>query len=158
MTAIYSVSPIGFVRSTRPLPRDDFWGQETATIELAAGVPAESLRGLDTFSHAEVIFLFHHDAAEAGAPWSRHPRDNPAWPDVGIFAQRARRRPNRLGATIVRVIAVQGTTLLVDRIDASDGTPVLDIKPVFRDFLPSGDVRQPAWVDALMADYWRGAR
>lgn len=39
-------------------------------------------------------------------------------------------------------------------LDAIDGTPVLDIKPVMREFLPRGDVRQPAWVGELMADYW----
>lgn len=37
---------------------------------------------------------------------------------------------------------------------AVDGTPVLDIKPYVRDFAPRGDVRQPAWIDELMRDYW----
>ena len=155
---MYSISPIGFVRSSRELPRDDFWGDETARIELAPGIPAESLRGLEEFSHAEVFYLFHHDDADAPIAWSRHPRGNPAWPNIGIFAQRARRRPNRIGATIVRVIALEGSTLIIDGIDASDGTPVLDIKPVFREFLPSGPVRQPSWVTELMADYWRSTR
>ena len=41
-------------------------------------------------------------------------------------------------------------------IDAVDGTPVLDIKPYFAQFGPRGDVRQPAWSDELMAEYWTG--
>jgi tRNA-Thr(GGU) m(6)t(6)A37 methyltransferase TsaA len=155
---MYSISPIGFVRSSRELPRDDFWGDETARIELAPGVPAESLQGLEDFSHAEVFFLFHLDATETSIAGSRSPRGNPAWPRVGIFAQRARRRPNRLGATIVRVVAVNGSTLIIDGIDAIDGTPVLDIKPVFKEFLPGEPVRQPLWVSELMADYWRSTR
>ena len=155
---MYSISPIGYVRSSREVPRDDFWGDETARIELAPGVPAESLQGLEEFSHAEVLFVFHHDAADAAdaaGTWARHPRGNQAWPRVGIFAQRARRRPNRIGATIVRVVAVEGSFLIIDGIDATDGTPVVDIKPVFREFLPNELVRQPAWATALMADYWR---
>jgi tRNA-Thr(GGU) m(6)t(6)A37 methyltransferase TsaA len=155
---MYAISPIGFVRSSRELPRDDFWGDESARIELAPDTPAESLRGLEEFSHAEVLFLFHHDPADPSIAWSRHPRGNQAWPRVGIFAQRARRRPNRIGATIVRVVGVNGSTLLIDGIDASDGTPVLDIKPVFREFLPGESVRQPSWASELMADYWRSTR
>jgi tRNA-Thr(GGU) m(6)t(6)A37 methyltransferase TsaA len=155
---MYTISPIGFVRSTRELPRDDFWGDETARIELAPGIPAESLHGLDTFSHAEIIFLFHRDPPDAAIDWVRHPRGNAAWPAVGIFAQRARRRPNRLGATIVRVLGVDAGSLLVDGLDASDGTPVLDVKPVFKGFLPGDDVREPAWVSELMTDYWRRSR
>ena len=69
---MYSISPIGFIRSSRELPRDDFWGDESARIELAPNVPAESLRGLGEFSHAEVLYLFHHDAEGAAIAWSRH--------------------------------------------------------------------------------------
>ncbi|MEP7346741.1 MAG: SAM-dependent methyltransferase [Gemmatimonadaceae bacterium] len=155
---MYSISPIGFVRSSRELPRDDFWGDENARIELVPDIPAESLLGLAEFSHAEILYLFHHDAADAAIAWSRHPRGNSDWPSVGIFAQRARRRPNRIGATIVRVVSVQGATIVVDQIDASDGTPVLDIKPVFGEFLPTGPMRQPTWTTELMADYWRTMR
>ena len=73
-----------------------------------------------------------------------------------IFAQRARHRPNRLGSTICRLIAVQGAALEVAELDAIDGTPVLDIKPVMAEFLPRSPLRQPAWSHELMADYWSG--
>jgi tRNA (Thr-GGU) A37 N-methylase len=73
---------------------------------------------------------------------------------VGIFAQRARARPNRLGTTIVRIISCEGARLRVRGLDAIDGTPVLDIKPVMAEFLPREPVRQPAWSTELMADYW----
>jgi tRNA (adenine37-N6)-methyltransferase len=152
---MYSVTPIGYVRSSRALPHDDDWDTETARIELAPNVPAESLNGLDEFSHAEVLFLFHHDAEDVAVDWARHPRGNTAWPNVGIFAQRARRRPNRIGATVVRVLRIDGRSLVISGLDASDGTPVLDIKPVFNEFLPREAVRQPPWVSALMQSYWR---
>ena len=49
---------------------------------------------------------------------------------------------------------MRGTTLDVAGLDAVDGTPVIDIKPVLREFLPRDDVRQPGWATELMARYW----
>ena len=88
---------------------------------------------------------------------ARRPRNNPDWPRLGIFAQRGKNRPNRLGSTVVRILGREGRTLRVAELDAVDGTPVLDIKPVMREFLPRGDVRQPSWVAELMRDYWATA-
>ena len=101
--------------------------------------------------------LFHFDrvpesTVERGA---RHPRGNQAWPRVGIFAQRGKNRPNRLGSTIVEIAGREGRVLTVVGLDAVDGTPVLDIKPVMAEFLPRGEVRQPPWSHELMRDYWR---
>jgi tRNA (Thr-GGU) A37 N-methylase len=85
---------------------------------------------------------------------ARHPRGNEAWPSVGIFAQRARARPNRLGSTIVRLLDRGARHLRVQGLDAIDGTPVLDIKPVMQEFLPREAVRPPPWSHELMRDYW----
>jgi tRNA-Thr(GGU) m(6)t(6)A37 methyltransferase TsaA len=148
------VEPVAVVRSTRRTVDDDHWGGVDATIELCDGVPAESLSGLDAFSHAEIVFVFDRLEASAVVWGSRHPRDNPGWPRVGIFAQRARARPNRLGTTIVSIISCEGSRLRVRGLDAVDGTPVLDIKPVMTEFLPREPVRQPVWSNELMAEYW----
>jgi tRNA (Thr-GGU) A37 N-methylase len=88
------------------------------------------------------------------ASTARHPRNNPAWPMVGIFAQRGKNRQNWIGSTICRVLSVEGKVLCVAELDAIDGTPVLDIKPVMREFLPRETTVQPAWVSELMRDYW----
>jgi tRNA-Thr(GGU) m(6)t(6)A37 methyltransferase TsaA len=149
-----TLAPIGHVRTARSQPVDDFWGNEIARIELAPRYGADALAGLADFSHAEVIFLFHQVAEDKIVTAARHPRGNLAWPKVGIFAQRAKNRPNRIGSTICRIMQVEGSGILVSELDAIDGTPVLDIKPVMREFLPRGDVRQPGWVAELMADYW----
>jgi len=85
---------------------------------------------------------------------ARRPRNNPEWPEVGIFAQRAKGRPNRLGSTIVSVLGVDGRQLRVAELDAVEGTPILDIKPVMVEFLPRTSVRQPAWSHELMRQYW----
>jgi tRNA (Thr-GGU) A37 N-methylase len=73
---------------------------------------------------------------------------------VGIFAQRGRLRPNRLGLTVVRLLRREGGRLFVEGLDAVDGTPVLDIKPLMQEFLPRGPLRQPDWSRELMKDYW----
>jgi tRNA (adenine37-N6)-methyltransferase len=79
------------------------------------------------------------------------------WPRVGIFAQRAKDRPNRIGIGVGRLLGVDGRDLRVAGLDAVDGTPVLDIKPVMAEFLPRGELRQPAWSRELMAGYWRSS-
>jgi tRNA (adenine37-N6)-methyltransferase len=147
--------PVAFVRSQRREVRDDFWGGVVSEIELAPDVPTESLDGLDEYSHVEIIFHFDRiDPADVTAN-TRRARNNPAWPQVGIFALRAKSRPNRIGATIVRVVSREDRILRVSGLDAIDGTPVLDIKPVLAEFLPREPVRQPAWTHDLMRDYWR---
>ena len=53
-----------------------------------------------------------------------------------------------------RIVTVEGAMLHVEGLDAIDGTPVIDIKPVLREFLPREAVRQPEWASDLMAAYW----
>jgi tRNA-Thr(GGU) m(6)t(6)A37 methyltransferase TsaA len=150
-----SLQPVAFVHASRTEVRDDFWGGVVSEIELTPEQLADSFDGLEEFSHAEVIFLLDRVQPEDVVTGARHPRNNPAWPRVGIFAQRAKARPNRLGATIVRVVGRDGRRLRVMGLDAIDGSPVLDIKPVMNEFLPQEPVRQPEWSRELMRDYWK---
>jgi tRNA-Thr(GGU) m(6)t(6)A37 methyltransferase TsaA len=150
----FVVEPIGYVHATRPHPEDDFWGNEEARIELVPTLSSEALQGLAEFSHAEILFFFHQVQDAKITSGARHPRNNPNWPLVGIFAQRGKNRPNRIGSTICRILRVQGTSLVVAELDAIDGTPVLDIKPVMQEFLPKQPVQQPSWSHELMAQYW----
>jgi tRNA-Thr(GGU) m(6)t(6)A37 methyltransferase TsaA len=152
---MFAIEPIGHVRAHRTAADDDDWGDTVATIELVAAYGPESLAGLSEFSHVEVLYVFDRVDPARVTTGARHPRDNPAWPRVGIFAQRGKGRPNRLGTTICRVLGVDGTTLRVAEFDAIDGTPVVDLKPVMREFLPRSPVIQPAWSTELMASYWR---
>jgi tRNA (adenine37-N6)-methyltransferase len=150
-----TLNPIGMVHSARTDLSDDDWDRVSARIELSMDFEPDALVGLEDFSHAEVIFQFDRIPESAVERRSRHPRGNPQWPTVGIFAQRGSARPNRLGATIVRILGRHGRSLEVGGLDAADGTPVLDIKPVMREFLPREAVRQPPWVGELMAGYWK---
>lgn len=149
------LTPIGYVRSGRRDLQDDDWDSVKSRIELVEAFEPEALDGIEQFSHAEILFVFDRAAESEITRGTRHPRGNAAWPRVGIFAQRASRRPNLLGATIVRIIGRNGRTLEVEGLDAMDGTPVVDIKPVMSEFLPRGEVRQPRWSSELMRDYWR---
>jgi tRNA-Thr(GGU) m(6)t(6)A37 methyltransferase TsaA len=151
---MWTVRAIGFVASSRTEAIDDDWGPIEATITLAEPYGPASLLGLDAFSHVEVIYLFHRVEPDAVQIGSRVPRGNPAWPEVGIFAQRAKFRPNRIGLATCELIAVDGSVLRVRGLDAIDGSPVLDIKPYMTEFGPRGSVAQPAWSHELMAGYY----
>src|SRR5579871_1827986 len=127
----FKIEPIGHVRGGRTDPIDDDWGSSVATIELdATQVGADALVGLDAFSHAEIIFLFDRVPEEKIERGARHPRGREDWPLTGILAQRGKNRPNRLGVTICRVLGVEGSQLHVEGLDAINGTPVIDIKPL----------------------------
>jgi tRNA (adenine37-N6)-methyltransferase len=147
------VTPIGTVHSTRRDAADtDHWGRVVSTISIDDRFPADCLQGLEDFSHVEILFVF--DQAQERTDYrARPPRGRADLPAVGVFADRGPRRPNRIGATICQLVSAAGRELTVRGLDAIDGTPVLDIKPVMTQFLPN-DVRQPAWVGVLMADYF----
>jgi tRNA-Thr(GGU) m(6)t(6)A37 methyltransferase TsaA len=125
----------------------------TARIELDGFAP-DALGALDEFSHVEVLFVFDRVDLASVCRGARHPRGREDWPLVGIFAQRAKDRPNRIGSTVCEVVRVDGASIEVRGLDAVDGTPVLDLKPFMPGFAPRGRVRQPAWATELMAGYW----
>lgn len=149
------MTPIAVVRSPRSEAEDDFWGAVESRIEMIPGILApDALDGLASFSHVEVVFVFDR-VDPSRVCWSaRHPRGNEAWPRVGILAQRAKDRPNRIGVSRAEIVRVDGEAVVVRGLDAIDGTPVLDIKPMMREFEARGEVRQPEWATELMRDYY----
>jgi tRNA (adenine37-N6)-methyltransferase len=147
-----SLEAVGLVHSTRTQAIDDFWDQESAYIELTEAYTSESLQGLDTFSHVAVIFHMHQvDRVTTGV---RRPRNREDWPEIGIFAQRGKNRPNAIGLTVCRVLKIEGRRLHVQGLDAIDGTPVLDIKPWVGEMGARGSLKEPEWMAELMENYW----
>lgn len=143
---------IGRVRSPVKEAVDTDWGQVVSEVILEPEY-APGLQGLEGFSHALVLTHLHL------AEWSpekhllRHPQEREDMPLTGIFAQRARHRPNRIGVTAVELLGVSGDTLRVRALDAVDGTPVIDVKP----YVPLYDRRDasiPDWMTRLMGDYF----
>jgi tRNA (Thr-GGU) A37 N-methylase len=106
-------------------------GRATIRLDPLRFTP-EALRGLDAFSHVEVLLRFDRVEPVDVHTGARRPRGNPAWPEVGIFARRPEDRPNRLGTSVCRLLAVRGLDVDVGGLDAADGTPVLDLKPCMR--------------------------
>jgi tRNA-Thr(GGU) m(6)t(6)A37 methyltransferase TsaA len=148
-------TPIARVQGGRTEPIDDQWDSVRAAIVLdAAQFGPDALAGLDAFSHIEVVFHFDRVPDDEIRSGARRPRGREDWPAVGIFAQRGKGRPNRIGVCICHLEKVDGLTLYVRGLDAIDGTPVLDIKPVMKGFLPRGEIREPAWAAEIMKDYW----
>jgi tRNA (adenine37-N6)-methyltransferase len=151
---MFEMKPVGFVESARVVVEDDFWGGAESRIVLTNAVEPEALDGIEEFSHAEIIYVFDRVAPEKIIHGARHPRNHRAWPRVGILAQRGKNRPNRIGSSIVRIVRKENGALVVAELDAVNGTPVLDIKPVLAEFLPRTRVFQPEWSRELMRDYW----
>jgi tRNA (Thr-GGU) A37 N-methylase len=153
--AITDVEPVARVHNERREITDDDWGSVHSVIRLDAGrFTADALLALDSFSHVEVVFRFHRVPPHKVETAARHPRGNPDWPRAGIFAQRGKNRPNRIGVSRCRLLKVDGLDVHVAGLDAVDGTPVLDIKPYLRQFGPREEVVQPEWVDELMRHYY----
>jgi tRNA-Thr(GGU) m(6)t(6)A37 methyltransferase TsaA len=149
------MKPIGVVRAARSEPIDDKWDSVESRIELdAAQFTADATAGLGDFSHIEVIYHFDRVPDDEVQNGARHPRGRKDWPLACIFAQRGKGRPNRIGVCACRILSVDGLKLSVQGLDAIDGTPVLDIKPVMKGFLPRGEVREPAWAAEIMKEYW----
>src|SRR5580698_2006064 len=141
-----TLTPIAYVKNSRSGMKDDYWGNVISEIVIADNLPENCLDGIDTFSHLEIIFYFDKANKTETVDGASHPRGNKDWPSVGIFAQRKKDRPNHLGLTIVKLISRKGKIINVQGLDADDGTTVLDIKPVAKEFLPKEKVTQPKWM------------
>lgn len=150
--------PIGKVVNERKDIEDDSWGEIVSIIQLNESFDLNSLKGIEEFSHLEIIYYFDKVDDSKIISGARHPRNLDHLPETGIFAQRVKNRPNKLGLTTVKLLKAEGRTLHVKGLDAIDGTPVLDIKPVFKQFLPQvtfhDEIKQPDWVNEIMKNYW----
>jgi tRNA (Thr-GGU) A37 N-methylase len=151
----FPVEAVAHVVGGRIEPTDDYWGGTRSIIRIdATRFPPDATAGLEDFSHLEVVFHFHLTDPDDVHLGARRPRDNAAWPPVGIFGHRNMRRINRLGVSRCRLLAVDGLDLHVEDLDAVDGTPVLDIKPWFTEMGPRGELRQATWATEMLQHYY----
>ena len=148
------LKPVAIVKNPRKTPTDDFWREIISEIELCDHIPDEAFEGISAFSHLEIIYFFDK-VKPSDIVFSGRPRGNPGYPVTGIFAQRKKDRPNTLGLCTVELLEHKGRTIKVKYLDAIDGTPVLDIIPVFNENKMEGIIRQPSWVSELMKNYWK---
>lgn len=132
----YDVYPLGVIRKEK----------DSVRIEIEQAY-RDAFLGLDGFSHITVLFWFHeNDTPEKRQTMQVHPRKNKQIPLTGVFATHSPLRPNLIGLTICKIIAIKDTTIFIEDIDALDGSPVIDIKC----FIPcselGSDIKLPDWV------------
>ncbi len=148
-----TIEPIGQVRSPVIEPVDDGWGDVVSEVRLRPDLAA-GLNGLESFSHVIIVFWMHDAGFDPAKQLTRRHRGRADMPETGIFAQRARHRPNRIGITPVKLLEVDGANIRVQGLDAIDGTPVLDVKPYMPVFDRVDEATVPEYIDRLMADYF----
>jgi len=128
----YALRPVGYVRSTLrsrdDAPRQGDEGAPSATIELDPALRA-GLTGIEPGAELILLTWFHQARRDA---LTTHPRNDPSQPITGVFATRSPDRPNPIGLHRVRVLSVGESSLAVEPLEAIDGTPIVDIKPVWR--------------------------
>lgn len=130
-TPDYSLVPIGVLHSSltrrEDAPNQGREGAPDAWLDVDATV-AEGLEGI-AVGHEIILITWLHQSRRAVL--KLHPRGDAAAPLTGVFATRSPDRPNPLGLHRVTVLDIAGNRLKVGPIEAIDGTPVVDIKPVF---------------------------
>jgi tRNA-Thr(GGU) m(6)t(6)A37 methyltransferase TsaA len=132
----FKIYPIGLIKK-----------QDNQTIVTIRAAYKDALLGLDQFSHIIVCYWFHqNDTPEKRNTMQVYPRKDRSNPLSGVFATHAPLRPNLIAWSICKLLTVDGLKIAIDKIDAFDETPVIDIKP----FTPSrrslSDVKMPTWV------------
>ena len=141
-----SLKPIGIVRNeVRQPPKPPYdWDKVVSEIEIDRSL-TEALDNLDEFSHI-IVFYWMDKVVTNQLPTKVHPRGNKKLPLVGLFATRSPKRPNPIGKTTVRLMKRQGNILTVAGLDATDGTPVIDIKPYLPRYDSVARAKVPLWV------------
>ena len=120
MANSFQIFPAGIVRKQ----------ERTVTIEIHEEYK-DALLGLDQVSDIIVCSWFHkNDTPQKRNVLQVHPRGNKANPLRGVFATRSPVRPNLIGVSTCKILLIDGNIIHIDKIDAFDGTPVVDIKPL----------------------------
>ena len=144
--------PVGHVRNAVREKKDTSWGTDVSVIELEEAYAA-GLKGLADFSHAIILFYLDQAKFDPEKHLLRRPQNRDDMPEVGIFSQRCKDRPNQIGMTAVEIVSVSERMLTVKGLEAVDGTPVLDIKPYFPAY-DKRDAAVPEWTERLMSHYF----
>ena len=138
-----TLKPIGVVRSKIKQPTRRKFKDLVSEIVIDSSL-TEALDNLDEFSHIIVIFWMHRHRGLA--PKKVRPKGNPEQALMGVFATRSPDRPNPIGKTTVRLLQHQDNRLIVEGLDAIDGSPVIDIKPYIPGYDSVKKAKAPSWM------------
>ena len=146
------MKPIGYVENNIQDKKDVAWGEDVSKIVLEKEYYT-GLSGLEEFTHAIIVYYLDKAVYKREEHLQRRPQNREDMPLVGIFSQRGKDRPNKIGMTSVQIIAVDERSLVVKGLDAINGTAVLDIKPYYPVY-DKKDADVPDWVNRLMEHYF----
>ena len=137
LSTTFVVQPIGYVQKA-----------EGRTLIVLDKKYHKGLLGLDGFSHIYVFWWFdRNDTPEKRAVLRVNPMGNPSNPRTGVFATRSPVRPNLIALTLCKIVSIENNTIEIERTDAFDGTPVLDIKPFIPGYDSTPDATVPDWLE-----------
>ena len=136
-----TVTPIGRVRNqaTADTRSEDF--RHLVSEIIVDEQYADGLMGVEENELLTIVFYFDRNGGEYRL--RLHPRGDEARPITGVFNTRSQFRPSPVGVTVTKLMARKGNTLVVEGLDALDGTPVLDIKPFVRTFDTGEEIDDP---------------
>ncbi len=141
-----TLKAIGIVRNAvKQAPGPGYNWQGIVSEIVVDSSLTEALDGLEGFSHIIVLYWMHQ-ITTSQLPTKIHPQGRPELPLVGLFATRSPYRPNPIGKATVRLLERQGNLLRVEGLDATDGTPVIDIKPYLPEYDSVTNATVPPWV------------
>lgn len=163
-----SIRPIGYVKSEL---KDPSLNASSKGIDLAEGFTeakkqAERIKsltceihindeyegiadGIEDFSHILVLYWPHLTPPESRTLKKVHPVGRRDYPLVGVFATCSPARPNPILVTTVRLVGRRKNTLVVQGLEAVDGSPVVDIKPYVKSYYSAEDVQTPEWMTRI---------
>ena len=137
MADVYEILPVGFIKKE----------QGNVMIQIQDAYK-EGLLGIEQFSHIIVFCWFHqNDRPEKRKILQVHARGDRKNPLTGVFATRSPARPNPIAISACKLLNIKNNLIIIDGIDAFDGTPVIDIKPYIAENDHLADTRMPPWVD-----------
>lgn len=149
----FELKQIGVVHSETKHKNYVNWNKVVSEIHINHDFQAGLYR-LEEYSHAIIVFLMDQFKSDASDLMIKRPRDREDMPEVGVFAQRTKYRPNPIGISVVKIEKIQDNILTVRGLDANNNTPVLDIKPYIAEFDTRVDVDVPNWMIKLMENYF----
>lgn len=136
MEDFFKIFPVGIIKKK----------DQAVSVEIYEKY-RNALLGLDQYSHIILLTWFHEsDRKTKRKTLQVHPRGNRANPLTGVFATRSPVRPNPIALFSCKIIAVEDRIIHVEKIDAFDGSPVLDIKPYIPRIDSISQARGPKWV------------
>jgi tRNA-Thr(GGU) m(6)t(6)A37 methyltransferase TsaA len=136
-----TVTPIGYVHnSATPDTRSEEFHHLVSEIVVGEKY-ADGLMGVEENELLTIVFYFDRNNGEYKL--RIHPRGDLSRPITGVFNTRSQYRPSPVGVTVAKLKARKGNTLVVEGLDALDGTPVLDIKPFVRTFDTGEEIDDP---------------